>query len=197
VSVANANRIKNDIILTLSISIVLLFALFIYFYRRPYIPFIVIIPAIVGSLLGMAVLYFLKGTISAISIGIGSVLLGLTLDYSLHILSHYRSTGDVSKLFKSTVKPLLICAIFTGADFLVLLFLKSDVLKDLGVFAAVSVMGAAVFALLFVPQVYSPHKSMKVQQNTLIDQLANYDFSRNKFALTISISLIIISLFTY
>ncbi len=197
VSVANAKRIKNDIILTLSISLILLFALFIYFYRKPHIPLIIIIPAIFGSLLGMTVLYFTKGTISAISIGIGSVLLGLTLDYSLHILSHYRSTGDIKKLFISTVKPLLICAVFTAADFLVLLFLKSDVLKDLGVFAAMSVLGAAVFALLFIPQVYSPKNTLEVKQNTLIDKLASYDFDRNKFLLGFSVVLILISLFTY
>ena len=197
VAVANAKRIKNDIILTLTISLILLFMLFIYFYRKPHIPLIIIVPALFGSLLGMAVLYFLKGTISAISIGIGSVLLGLTLDYSLHILSHYRSTGDIEKLFRSTVKSLLICAIFTAADFLVLLLLKSDVLKDLGVFAAVSVLGAAIFALLFIPQVYSPGNTVEAKQNTLIDKLADYDFSRNKFLLVFSVLLILISLFTY
>lgn len=197
VSVANAKRIKKDIILTLTISLVLLFALFIYFYRKPHIPLIIIIPALFGSLLGVAVLYFIKGTISAISIGIGSVLLGLTLDYSLHILSHYRSTGDISKLFKSTVKPLLVCAVFTAADFLVLLFLKSDVLKDLGIFAAVSVLGAAVFALVFIPQVYSPNSSVEIKQNTLIDKIASYEFDRNKYFLIFSILLILISLFTY
>src|SRR5690606_17329626 len=170
---------------------------FIYFYRKPYIPLIIIVPAIFGSLLGMAVLYFLKGTISAISIGIGSVLLGLTLDYSLHILSHYRSTGDVQKLFKSTVKPLLICAVFTAADFLCLLFLKSDVLKDLGVFAAVSVLGAAFFALVFIPQVYTPNQEIQAKQNTVIDKLAAYDFSKNKYGLAFPVVLILISLFTY
>src|SRR5690606_35024629 len=113
------------------------------------------------------------------------------------ILSHYRSTGDVRRLFRSTVKPLLICAVFTGADFLVLLFLKSDVLKDLGIFAACSVLGAAVFALLFIPQVYSPQNSIKIKQNTLIDKIATYDFSRNKYLLIFSVLLIILSLFTY
>src|SRR5690606_18264830 len=92
---------------------------------------------------------------------------------------------------------LLICAVFTGADFLVLLFLKSDVLKDLGVFAACSVWGAAVFALLFIPQVYSPDKSLEIKQNTLIDKLAAYDFSRNKYLLIFSVFLVILSLFTY
>jgi 1-acyl-sn-glycerol-3-phosphate acyltransferase len=197
VSVANAKRIKSDIFLTLTVSVILLFLLFIYFYRKIQIPFIIIVPAIFGSLLGMAVLYFLKGTISAISIGIGSVLLGLTLDYSLHILSHYRSTGNIEKLFKSTARPLLICAVFTAADFLCLIFLRSDVLKDLGIFAAVSVLGAAVFALFFIPQVYSPKNSVETKQNTFIDKLAEYDFSRNKFLLIFSVLLILVSLFTY
>lgn len=197
VSVANAKQIKNDIILTLSISLVLLFALFIYFYRKIHIPIIILIPAVFGSLLGIVVLYLMKGSISAISIGIGSVLLGLTLDYSLHILSHYRSTGDIKKLFQSTTKPLIVCAVFTAADFLCLLFLHSDVLKDLGVFAAVSVLGAAFFALIFVPQVYSPKNSVEFKQNTFIDKLSRYDFSKNKWLLGSSVLLIVISLFTY
>ena len=197
VSVANADRIKSDIILTISISLALLFLLFFYFYRKFHIPFIILVPAVFGSLLGIAVLYFLKGNISAISIGIGSVLLGLTLDYSLHILSHYRSTGDIRKLFKSTVKPLLVCAVFTAADFLCLLFLKSDVLKDLGIFAAISVLGAAFFALIFIPQVYAPNQKIQTKQNTIIDKLAAYDFSKNKYLLVFSVILILISFFTY
>jgi len=197
VAVANARQIKRDIQLTLSIALVLLIALFIYFYRRVTIPLIVLFPAIFGSLLGIAVLYWLRGTISAISIGIGSVLLGLTLDYSIHILTHYRGTGDIRKLFESTAKPLLMCAVFTAVDFLCLVFLHSDVLRDLGIFSAVSVLGAAVFSLIFIPQVYAPTQRVSVRQNTFIDAIAQYDFSRNKWILGIGILLTIASLFTY
>jgi len=196
-AVANAQQIKRDIQLTLSIALVALIALFIYFYRRAAIPLIILFPAAFGSLLGMAVLYGLKGTISAISIGIGSVLLGLTLDYSLHILSHYRGTGDVKRLFESTTKPLLMCAVFTAVDFLCLLFLRSDVLGDLGIFAAVSVLGAAVFALIFIPQVYTPHREISIRQNTFIDAIARYDFSRNKWLLATGGILVLVSLFTF
>ena len=38
--------------------------------------------------------------ISAISLGIGSVLLGITVDYSLHLFTHYRTIGDVKKVLK-------------------------------------------------------------------------------------------------
>ncbi len=196
-AVANAQQIKHDIRNTLSIALVALVALFIYFYRRVTIPLIIILPAAFGSLLGIAVLYWLKGTISAISIGIGSVLLGLTLDYSLHILTHYRGTGDIKRLFESTTKPLLMCAIFTAVDFLCLLFLRSDVLKDLGVFAAVSVLGAALFSLMFIPQVYSPRREVTLRQNTFIDAVARYDFSRNPWVLGVGALLTVVSLFTF
>lgn len=196
VAVANARQIKRDIVITLSIAMIALIALFIYFYRQVTVPLIIFFPAVFGSLLGMAVLYALKGTVSAISIGIGSVLLGLTLDYSLHILSHYRGTGDVRQLLASTTKPLLMCAVFTAVDFLSLLFLQSDVLSDLGIFASISVLGAAVFALIFIPQVYTPTRKVTLRQSTFVDAIARYDFSRNRWLNLLALVLIVVSLFT-
>src|SRR5690606_21753618 len=40
-------------------------------------------------------------------------------------------------------------------------------------------------------------KSLEIKQNTLIDKLAAYDFSRNKYLLIFSVLLVILSLFTY
>ncbi|WP_257668352.1 1-acyl-sn-glycerol-3-phosphate acyltransferase [Parapedobacter tibetensis] len=197
VAVSNARQIKADIQITLSIALIILLSFFIYFYRRIYTPLIILLPSAFGCLLGITVLYLLKGTISAISIGIGSVLLGITLDYSLHILSHYRSTGHVKKLFESITKPLLMCAVFTAASFLCLLLLRSDVLKDLGIFATVSVFGAVVFALLFIPQVYVPHRHTSLRKQTFVDALARYPFSKNRWILGAGIILAVISLFTF
>lgn len=197
VAVANAKQIKSDIQVTLTVALLILVALFIYFYRKVHIPIIILVPAAFGSLMGIAVLYLIKGTISAISIGIGSVLLGLTLDYSLHILSHYRSTGDIKQLFHAVTKPLMVCAVFTSVDFLCLLFLHSDVLHDLGIFAAVSVLGAGFMALIFIPQAYTPNREIAVRQNTLVDSLSRYDASKNKYILAVSTLLIVTSAFTY
>lgn len=197
VAVANAKQIKRDIQVTLTIALLILVALFIYFYRKAHIPIIILVPAAFGSLLGIVVLYLIKGTISAISIGIGSVLLGLTLDYSLHILSHYRSTGDIKQLFHAVTRPLAVCAVFTAVDFLCLLFLHSDVLHDLGIFAAVSVLGAGFMALIFIPQAYTPNREVTVRQNTLVDSLSRYDASRNKYFLGGCALLIVASAFTY
>lgn len=196
-SVANAKQIKSDIQTTLGVALLVLIALFIYFYRKIHIPFVILMPVLFGSLLGLVVLFWIKGTVSAVSIGIGSVLLGITLDYSLHILSHYRSTGDVAQLYRSTTKALMICAVFTALDFLCLIFLRSEVLQDLGLFAAVSVLGAAVFALIFIPQVYKPGSGLASRNNTWIDKLANVEYHKKKWLLGFCLLLVVISIFTY
>lgn len=197
IAVANADQIKNDIKLSLSIALIILLFFFIYFYRKFYIPIIILIPVIFGSLLGISVLYWVKGTISAVSIGIGSVLLGLTLDYSLHILSHYRKTKDIKVLLKSTTTALIMCAVFTAVDFLCLLFLRSEVLQDLGIFAAVSVLGSAFFSLIFIPQVYHPNQAFKEKENTWVDKISSHHFEKNPYFVGLSFLLIGISLFTY
>lgn len=197
VSVANAEQIKKDIQISLSIALTVLLVFFIYFYKRLLVPLIIITPVAFGSLLGIAVLFWIKGTISAVSIGIGSVLLGLTLDYSLHILSHYRKTQDIKVLIKSTNNALIMCAVFTSVDFLCLLFLRSEVLQDLGIFASVSVMGSALFALIFIPQVYKPKLLSEERDNTWVDKISQYNFEKKPFFVVLALGLVVLSLFTY
>ena len=98
IAVANANQIKSDIQTTLFISMGALMLILCVYYRKFFIPIIIFIPTIFGVLASLALLYFLKGTISAISLSIGAVLLGVTVDYSLHILTHYKHNSDIKTL---------------------------------------------------------------------------------------------------
>src|SRR5690606_4833484 len=138
-----------------------------------------------------------RDEISAISLGIGAVLLGVTLDYSLHILTHIRNNETIEELFSNVAKPILMSSVTTALAFLCLLLVDSQALQDLGIFAAASVLGASVFALIFIPQVYKGEAVKKVSKPTFIDKLALYDFSRNKIIITSIIVLIVISAFTY
>ncbi len=107
IGVCNANRLKTDIILTVSIALALLLILFSLFFRKIYVFFSIFIPAVFGAAISLAVLYLVKGEISAISLGIGSVLLGITVDYSLHIYTHYRSTGNIFTVLKDVGVPIM------------------------------------------------------------------------------------------
>jgi len=196
VAVANANQIKSDIQLTVSIALSILFLILIFFYKKISIPLILFVPTVFGALLAVTTLYVFRGTISAISIGIGSILLGITLDFSLHILTHYRNNTNVKELYNDVTKPIVMSSITTALAFLCLLFIKSRALQDLGIFAAVSVFGSAFFALLLIPHLYKPGK-IKTKKSNFIDGIAGFAFSKNKLLLISCSLLFVVSLFTY
>ncbi len=197
IAVANASQIKHDIQFTISIALSVLLLILVFFYRKLLIPIILFIPTIFGALLAIAILYLLKGQISSISLGIGSVLLGITLDYALHILTHYKNNNDVKQLYKDVTKPILMSSITTAMAFLCLLFLKSEALRDLGIFASISVISSSIFALLFIPQAYRLKNDGKAQKKTVIDNFAAYPFHNNKILIGVLSVVFLVSLFTY
>ena len=196
VAVANAKQIKKDIQLTVGIAITVLLLILIYFYRKISVPLILFIPTAFGALLAVALLFLIRTKISAVSLGIGSVLLGITLDYALHILTHIRSNNNAKALFQEITKPILMSSLTTALAFLCLLFLDSQALQDLGLFAAISVLGASTFALIFIPLVYID-KSEVTKKATVLDKLASYPLHKNKWVLIGLISLFLMSYFTH
>jgi len=194
IAVANAKQIKSDIRITGIIAIGTLMVILMLYYRKFVIPLIILLPSVFGVVFAVALLYFLRGTISAISLGIGSILLGVTIDYSLHILTHYKHNSDVRVLYKDITKPLIMSSSTTAIAFICLLFVRSEALQDLGIFAAVSVIVTAVFSLLIIPHLYHPPLT-EVQGKTIIDKLAGLSFHSNRPLLLLSVLLIAVSFF--
>ena len=196
IAVANAKQIKTDILTTVLISMGALMLILMIFYKRILIPILIFIPSVFGALTALTVLYFVKDSISAISVSIGAILLGITIDYSLHILTHYKSNSDIKALYKEITKPLIMSGTTTAVAFICLLFVKSEALIDLGIFASLAVIISALFSLLIIPHLYKP-ASTESSGNNLIDKMAKFSFHSHKGLLGISIVLIIISCFTY
>src|SRR5690606_3783002 len=189
-------QIKNDIQFTVGITFVLLILIFILFFRKLYVPVILFVPTLFGGLLAVAFLYLIRDGISAISLGIGSVLMGVTLDYSLHILTHIRNNDNIKNLYKDLTGPILMSSLTTALAFMCLLFLESEALQDLGIFAAISVLGASVFALVFIPQVYLNPLAHKMKNN-ILDSVAAYPYHKNR-VLLIGLGILLgISFFTF
>src|SRR5690606_28817566 len=125
VAVANAKQIKNDISTTVVISMSVLMILLILFYRRIYVPLLVFIPTVFAALFALACLYIYKPVISAISLSIGAVLIGITIDFALHLLTHYKRSADPKTLFQELTRPLLMSGACNALAFLCLLFVHS------------------------------------------------------------------------
>jgi 1-acyl-sn-glycerol-3-phosphate acyltransferase len=197
VAVANATQIKSDVQNTSIFAGVTLILILAFFYRSLSTPIIIFIPSLLGALFALAVLYFFKGSISAISLGISSILLGETTDYSIYVLTHLRNNKDVKLLYKDITKPLLLCGITTSITFLCLFLIKSEALQDLGIFAALSVVSTSVFSLVLIPILYKTNTKIFVPKPNVIDKLGTYSYHKNKFLVGSMLLLLLFSLFTY
>jgi 1-acyl-sn-glycerol-3-phosphate acyltransferase len=197
VAVANATQIKADVQKTSIFAGITLILILAFFYRSITTPIIIFIPSLLGALFALAVLYFTKGTISAISLGISSILLGETTDYSIYVLTHLRNNKNVKLLYKDITKPLLLCGVTTSISFLCLFFIKSEALQDLGVFAALSVVSTSVFSIVLIPLLYKTNTKLFVPKSNVIDKLGEYSYHKNKFLIGSMLVLLIVSLFTY
>lgn len=192
IAVANAQQIKKDIQNTVIISMSLLMILLMYYFRSFFTPIIIFIPTLFSVLLALLVLYFIKDKISAISLSVGAILIGITIDYALHILTHYKHNNNIEALYKEITQPIILSSATTAVSFLCLVFVRSEALKDLGLFASITVLFSAVLALIIVPQLYHPkEKSEKVNSN-FIDKIGHYPYEKNK-PLIIGCSIIIIA----
>ncbi|MGE8429373.1 MAG: 1-acyl-sn-glycerol-3-phosphate acyltransferase [Sphingobacterium sp.] len=197
VAVANAKQIKTDIQTTILISMSLLMLILILFYKKVQIPVIIFIPSLFGALLALAFLYFLRGTISAISISIAAVLIGITIDYALHIMTHFKQTQDIKHLYKEITKPILMSAGTTAVSFLCLLFVNSEALKDLGIFAFIAILFSGIFSLILIPHIYKPNIKTLDDKNHLIDRISAFSFERSKPLQIFSYLLLMVSFFTF
>ena len=198
ISEANADRIKKDLMITLSLSILILLFLLGFYFRNFLAPMVLMVPVVVGGALALALLYLLKGEISAISLGMGSVLLGIGIDFSLHLFTHYKHAGSVRGLFTDLSKPILVGAITTASAFMCLFLIKSPGLQDFGLFAALSVLSTALATLVFLPLILIPVFKNTREKKTIsfASSLTSYDFHKNSFLVLIILLLTIVFFFT-
>lgn len=194
ISEANAHRIKKDLMITLSLSILILVLLLGYYFRTVLAPLVLLVPVVAGGALAMALLYLLKGEISALSLGMGSVLLGIGIDFSLHLYTHFKHTGSVRELFADLSKPIVIGATTTSAAFMCLFLINSPGLQDFGLFAALSVLSTALATLIFLPLIVIPFVKNKENRKPgkIFTSLTSYPFHKNTYIVGVVLLLTVV-----
>ncbi len=180
VAAGNAAQMRRDTVVTLSVTIVLLLALTFYYFKRKRTPLLLLLPVLYGATLGLAVVYLVQGGISVIALGAGAIVMGIAIDYSVHFLSHARTAPDMRQTIRELQAPLTIGSFTTIAAFLSLRFVHLPVLRDLGLFAAVSLVGAALCTLIFLPHFPLGKKPDQELKPTVFDKLARYELAKSR-----------------
>jgi len=194
VSVGNALQLRKDSLLTQGITVLFIIVFLGFYFRKKRAPFFILIPVVFGAAFSLAAIYFIKGSISVIALGTGSVVLGIAVNFSLHVFNHYRHTSNMQQLIRDLAKPMTVGSFTTVGGFLCLQFVESEMLKDLGLFAAFSLIGASLCSLIFLPHFIAGKKEQAAhttQAFSWIDKIASLRPEYNKYLVIIIFSLTI------
>jgi len=194
ISVENATVLKKDSMITINIAILVMTLFLTFFFRRLSAMPLLLLPVILGALAALSLIFLMKGAISVIAIAAGAAVLGIAINYSLHILNHSKHESSPEQLIKDLSMPLTIgCATTVGA-FLSLLFLKSNALADFGLFSGLTLVFTGFFSLLILPHLIG--RQSKSKHDNFIEKIVFLKFDQNKWIL-IGVALItLIFIFT-
>ena len=183
-NVSNAGRIRSDLMVTVGISLVLILLLIGLCFKS--FPFIwkLLLPILYGTAFSLACIFWIKGGMSLMALGLGAIVLGVAISYTLHVLIHHFFVGDPEKLLMDESTPVFLGCITTVGAFCSLLFTDSDLLRDFGLFASFALLGSTMFALIFLPH-FLP--SIKADSNSKtfrrIARLNNLPFDKKPWFL--------------
>ena len=151
IAVTNARQIKHDSYLSIALALVLIFGILMFTMARKRNLLWLGIAILFGWIFALAVIALFKSSISIIVVGIGSVIVGIAVNYPLHYLDHIKQEPNKREALKDVILPLVIGNITTVAAFACLVFVKAEAMRDLGLFGALTLVGTILFVMVFLP----------------------------------------------
>ncbi len=150
-TLANTEAIKRDVFIILIYSSLAIFAVFLVFMRTWAGLFVFLVPLAVLSFAaaGVSLIY---GRVSAITIGFGAVLLGISVDFAIHAyFALRRHPHDHATAVAQVSRPMVFSALTTMGAFGVLLFSSLPVQRELAVFSMIGIGAAIILSLIIFP----------------------------------------------
>lgn len=155
-AVENARTIKQDLRVVLTVSLVGLLAIFFVFIRSRDILWVAAVPGVV-LLVASSVLAVTQSVVSSITLGFGAVLLGISVDFALHVYFAFRySSCTPAKTLAEVGRPVMFGGITSLAAFGALAFSAMPGIQQLAYFGIVGLCCGLVLALVILPHCLVP-----------------------------------------
>ncbi len=184
-SVSNASTIRGDLLMTVGLSLLVILVILILSFHSGSFIWQQVVPILYGSVFSLACMFWIKGHMSLMALGLGAIVLGVAISYCLHVLIHHYYVGDVEQMLREESTPVTLGCITTVGAFLGLMFTESELLRDFGLFATFALLGNTFFALFFLPHFMKPEqvKFKKYKGFHAIDRINNLPWDSSRKAL--------------
>lgn len=185
-SVHNSRQIKKDLVLTISISLLLIFTILIVCFKNKSTLVYLVIPVIYGVLFSLAIMFLIKGSMSLMALGIGAIVMGVAFSYCMHVITHYKYVSDPIVVIKDQTVPVILGSLTTIGAFLGLMLTKSELLKDFGLFASLGLVGTTIFSLIFLPHFFNPKKNKKSEKAfAVLEKINSFPLEKQKWLIVL------------
>jgi len=178
-------------------SIAVMIFMFIAFRSYWYV-ILAVVPLLSAIICGAIFTQFMFGSIQGITLAFGLTLIGVALDYPVHVFSHIIPNESVKQSIKNIWPTMRLGAITTSLGFFALTQTNFNGLAQLGVFAMSGLLTAALITRYILPHLMTLRP---VRQNSVIPKWVNQVNHKNiKFNIIntmLIISVAIIFLFSF
>lgn len=149
-TVANADAIQKDLLVVLAVSSLGILILYLGFVRTWRGLMVYAIP-FAALLAGIAAVAATSSAVSGITIGFGAVLMGLSVDYGLHVYYAVQSGPSAVKALTRVCRPILFCWLTTCGVFSMLFLSSLPGQRQLALFTISGLSAAMLLALVALP----------------------------------------------
>lgn len=147
----NVQLIKRDLMIVTLAGLICLFGVFVCFFRTKRALLIYLLPLLVLSPAAW-ITQLIFGHISGITLGFGSVVVGLSVDYAIYIYFALAQANQQATHVASKITKHLWCNFLTsGLCFVALLFSSIEVFKQIAVFALIALSLAFFISVRILP----------------------------------------------
>ncbi len=153
----NIEKLLHKDLLRLSIAAAIMILLIVWIYFKNIWDIIAALSPVIASLSAMSLFnFFTKGNINILNILMGIMIIGLSVDYGIFIVSSFEK-----EISKSTKIAVTMCALSTLIGFGALALAKHPALKALGTTVLVGILAAWPTAIWITPSILSLAKNGK------------------------------------
>lgn len=151
IAVASRETIRNEsqwlsLVASVAVLLILLLA-----YRSPRLWLLSTLPLLSGFIVALAITSVLFGTVHGITLAFGITLLGVAIDYPIHLFSHLQPGCTPQQTLARIWPTLRLGVVSTAAGYLAMIATPFDGLVQLGVFTISGLLTAAAVTRWVVP----------------------------------------------
>jgi predicted exporter len=145
------DRIRKELTVLSALAVAAVVSFLLIVYRSPLLLLLAALPLLTAVLAGVASVRAVFGAIHGITLAFGSTIIGVAVDYPIHLFSHIRAKELPTQTIVRIWPTLRLGVLTTALGYTAMLFSKFPGLSQLGLFAATGLFAAAAVTRWVLP----------------------------------------------